>query len=582
MAAPRLRLRRGSSTPVGNVTTALSGEPFVDTTNDNFYIADSASTFIHVGGTTYTSRVDEFLTAATASDGGVVTLTENTTNGTDTVTLKAPASVTTSYGLTFPAAKPGSTGAYLLEYDQATEQLSFVTSGAGETIETTTSDVDASFYLTFVDSDNNTTASETVFTDGELSYNPNTNILTVSGEVDAASIDVGSTGIDIAGSTSGTVTLVTAAAAGTTTITLPATTGTVVTTGDTGTVTSTMIADGTIVNADINASAAIEFSKLEALTDGNILIGNASNVATSVATSGDVTLSNAGVFGIATGAIVNADVNAAAAIDFSKLAALTAGNILVGNASNVATSVTASGDVTITDAGVFSVNSVQANSVALGTDTTGNYVASITAGAGLTGSAASEGSTPTLDVGAGEGIAVNADTVQIKNAANFSNNTVLKWDNTNEQFVNSIITDDGSTVVVTGNLTVNGTTTTVNTTNTVVSDTLLELANGTTAATSDAGLIIERGTTGDNVFIGFDEGVDLFVAGTTTITGSGTDAGATPIGFLSLQYLVNDDSVSGGSAGNQAVIGYLAAGAAPDGVTAGRYLQNITVDAGTY
>jgi len=582
MAAPRLRLRRGSSTPVGNVTTALSGEPFVDTTNDNFYIADSASTFIHVGGTTYTSRVDEFLTAATASDGGVVTLTENTTNGTDTVTLKAPASVTTSYGLTFPAAKPGSTGAYLLEYDQATEQLSFVTSGAGETIETTTSDVDASFYLTFVDSDNNTATSETVFTDGELSYNPNTNILTVSGEVDAASIDVGSTGIDIAGSTSGTVTLVTAAAAGTTTITLPATTGTVVTTGDTGTVTSTMIADGTIVNADINASAAIEFSKLEALTDGNILIGNASNVATSVATSGDVTLSNAGVFGIATGAIVNADVNAAAAIDFSKLAALTAGNILVGNASNVATSVTASGDVTITDAGVFSVNSVQANSVALGTDTTGNYVASITAGAGLTGSAASEGSTPTLDVGAGEGIAVNADTVQIKNAANFSNNTVLKWDNTNEQFVNSIITDDGSTVVVTGNLTVNGTTTTVNTTNTVVSDTLLELANGTTAATSDAGLIIERGTTGDNVFIGFDEGVDLFVAGTTTITGSGTDAGATPIGFLSLQYLVNDDSVSGGSAGNQAVIGYLAAGAAPDGVTAGRYLQNITVDAGTY
>jgi hypothetical protein len=581
MAAPRLRLRRGSSTPVGNVTTALSGEPFVDTTNDNFYIADSASTFIHVGGTTYTSRVDEFLTAADTS-GGTVALTEATANGTDTVTLKAPDSVTTSYGLTFPAAKPGTGGAYLLEYDQATEQLSFVTSGAGETIETTTSDVDASFYLTFVDSDNGTAASEAVFTDGELSYNPNTDILTVSGEVDAASIDVGSTGIDIAGSTSGTVTLVTAAVAGTTTITLPATTGTVVTTGDSGTVTSTMIADGTIVNADINASAAIEFSKLEALSDANILIGNASNVATSVATSGDVSLSNAGVFAITAGAIVNADVNASAAIDFSKLAALTAGNILVGNASNVATSVAASGDVTISNTGAFSVNSVQANSVALGTDTTGNYVASITAGAGLTGSAASEGSTPTLNVGAGEGITVNADTVQIKNAANFSNNTVLKWDNTNEQFVNSIITDDGSTVVVTGNLTVNGTTTTVNTTNTVVSDTLLELANGTTAATSDAGLIIERGSTGDNVFIGFDEGVDLFVAGTTTITGSGTDAGATPIGFLSLQYLVNDDSVSGGSAGNQAVIGYLAGGAAPDGATAGRYLQNITVDAGTY
>ena len=46
------------------------------------------------------------------------------------------------------------------------------------------------------------------------------------------------------------------------TITLPNTTGTVVTTGDTGTVTSTMILDGTIVDADINASAEIAVSKL--------------------------------------------------------------------------------------------------------------------------------------------------------------------------------------------------------------------------------------------------------------------------------------------------------------------------------
>ena len=50
------------------------------------------------------------------------------------------------------------------------------------------------------------------------------------------------------------------------TITLPNVTGTVVTTGDTGSVTSTMITDGTIVNADINASAAIAGSKLAAAT----------------------------------------------------------------------------------------------------------------------------------------------------------------------------------------------------------------------------------------------------------------------------------------------------------------------------
>jgi hypothetical protein len=46
------------------------------------------------------------------------------------------------------------------------------------------------------------------------------------------------------------------------TITFPDVTGTVVTTGDTGSVTSTMIADGTIVNDDINASANISGSKL--------------------------------------------------------------------------------------------------------------------------------------------------------------------------------------------------------------------------------------------------------------------------------------------------------------------------------
>ena len=53
------------------------------------------------------------------------------------------------------------------------------------------------------------------------------------------------------------------------TITLPDTTGTVVTTGDTGSVSSTMITDGTIVDADINASAAISGSKLQAASGSN-------------------------------------------------------------------------------------------------------------------------------------------------------------------------------------------------------------------------------------------------------------------------------------------------------------------------
>ena len=104
------------------------------------------------------------------------------------------------------------------------------------------------------------------------------------------------------------------------TITFPNITGTVVTTGDTGTVTGTMIADNTIVNAEINSSAAIAFSKLASLASANILVGNASGVPTAAAVTGDVTITNAGVTAIASNVIVNADINTAAAIAYSKLA----------------------------------------------------------------------------------------------------------------------------------------------------------------------------------------------------------------------------------------------------------------------
>jgi hypothetical protein len=70
---------------------------------------------------------------------------------------------------------------------------------------------------------------------------------------------------------------------------------TLVKTSDTGTVTSTMIADGTIVNADVNASAGIAYSKL--------------NINQSI-TSAD----------IVNGTLIDDDINANAAIALSKLA----------------------------------------------------------------------------------------------------------------------------------------------------------------------------------------------------------------------------------------------------------------------
>ena len=62
------------------------------------------------------------------------------------------------------------------------------------------------------------------------------------------------------------------APAGGSSVTVPAT-GTLVGSDDTGTVTSTMIADGTIVNADINANAAIAITKLANSTISGISLG---------------------------------------------------------------------------------------------------------------------------------------------------------------------------------------------------------------------------------------------------------------------------------------------------------------------
>ena len=74
------------------------------------------------------------------------------------------------------------------------------------------------------------------------------------------------------------------------------------------------------------------------------------------------------------------------------------------------------------------INEVTASQVtgdiALGTQTSGNYVATITAGNGLTGDGTGEGSTPTLVVGAGNGITVNVDDVAVNaNSGLVSNST---------------------------------------------------------------------------------------------------------------------------------------------------------------
>ena len=89
------------------------------------------------------------------------------------------------------------------------------------------------------------------------------------------------------------------------------------------------------------------------------------------------------------------------------------------------------------------------------------------------------------------------------------------------------ITLNSLNVSVSGNLTVGGTSTTVSTTNTTIEDNIIELNSGLSQSLNDSGIIIERGSTGDNAAIVWDESGDIFKLGTTTATGADKSGGIT-------------------------------------------------------
>jgi len=82
-------------------------------------------------------------------------------------------------------------------------------------------------------------------------------------------------------------------------------------------------------------------------------------------------------------------------------------------------------------------------------------------------------------------------------------------------------------LAVSGDLTVNGTTTTNNSVNLTVDDNIIELNSGISTSNNDAGIIIERGSTGDNACILWDESADKFTMGTTTATAGDKSGGIT-------------------------------------------------------
>lgn len=88
----------------------------------------------------------------------------------------------------------------------------------------------------------------------------------------------------------------------------------------------------------VTSNIQTQINDINTLADGKILVGNSSNVATEVTPSGDVTISDTGVTAITAGVIVDADISSSAAITRSKLASGTASHVVINDGTGALSS----------------------------------------------------------------------------------------------------------------------------------------------------------------------------------------------------------------------------------------------------
>jgi hypothetical protein len=192
-----------------------------------------------------------------------------------------------------------------------------------------------------------------------------------------------------------------------------------------------------------------------------------------------------------------------------------------------------SGDITITNGGVATIS---ANSVTLGTDTTGDYVANLGAGTGVTiGSNTGEGSAPTIAVNYGStaNTAVQGSTtISLTGTANEVEitGTTAQALGGGPSYTIGLPNDVtiGNNLIVSNNLTVFGTASFQQTTNLEVADRFVLLASGSNT-TGDGGLVVQQGTQNVGELFGYDSGADRWA-----VTGSFTanQSAFTPDAFM--------------------------------------------------
>ena len=253
-----------------------------------------------------------------------------------------------------------------------------------------------------------------------------------------------------------------------------------------GDVSGSVLFDG---SASVNISTTIQPNSVALGTD------TTGNYMSDLAQGTGVTITHTPSEGSNATIGIGQDVATTASVSFAKVTAPLTGNVIgnvTGNsdtASSLETSRTialsgdVSGSVSFNGSSDVSISAtIQPNSVALGTDTTGNYMSDLTQGTGVTIThTPGEGSNATIAIG--QAVATSSSV----------------------SFARVETTGD---VVVGGNLTVNGTTTTLNTETLLVEDNIVVLNSGITASpTLNSGIEVERGTS-DNVSMRWNESTD--------------------------------------------------------------------------
>ena len=297
-------------------------------------------------------------------------------------------------------------------------------------------------------------------------------------------------------------------------------------------------------------------------SSAQILVHDGSDSFDNVSVSGDATINTSGAISLIASAVKSVTTDSGALTPTGNAFSILGGEGM--DVTHSSTTITVAGeDATTSNKGVasfsssdFSVSSgaVSISDVTLATQTTGDFVGTITTGEGLS----STGATTGEDID---------HTLSLKNAGNLSDTYVPRWDDGNTQLTNGSIFDDGAgtitikssdspetstirangdlildpapfdspytdsspeaggNVYVTGNLIVNGSTTTVNSNVVNVGDSIITLNSDEAGTPSqNGGIEIERGTSSNKTLI-WNETDDKWTVGSETFV-AGTFEGA--------------------------------------------------------